>query len=160
MSKPRFRPSLAQTRRDNQAALDYYRALSPREDAPRIDLGAKAKRAAPTRRATVSEADVQRAIRQLLRVHPLVAWHGRVNRGAVTDSSGHYVQFNDIKGCSDLIGQLRTGHFLAIECKAPGRVPTEAQEEFLDAVACNGGLAFVADSVDVVERRLREWAGR
>lgn len=157
-SKPRFRPSLAETRRQNQRALDYYRALSPREDAPRVDVGAKAKRAAPTKRPTAREADVQRAIRQLLRVHPLVAWHGRINRGAVTDSAGHYIQFNDIKGCSDLIGQLRTGHWLAIEVKAPGNVPTEAQEEFLDIVACSGGLAFWADSVDVVERRLMEWA--
>lgn len=158
--KPTFRPSLAETKRQNQAALDFYRALSPREDAPRIDLGAKAKRAAPTKRATVSEADVQRAIRQLLRVHPLVAWHGRINRGAVMDASGNYVQFNDIKGCSDILGQLKTGHMLAIEVKAPGNVPTEAQEEFLDAVACNGGLAFWADSVDVVVARLGEWAAR
>jgi hypothetical protein len=158
--RPSFRPSLAEVKRQNQAALDWIRASSYREDAPRIDVGAKEKRAAPTRRATVSEAEVQRAIRQLLRVHPLVAWHGRINRGAVQDSAGNYVAFNDIKGCSDLIGMMKTGHWLAIEVKRPGNVPTEDQQEFLDAVACNGGLAFWADSVETVERRLREWATR
>lgn len=159
MTRPvRFRPSLAQTRRANQNAMDFYRALSPREDAPRIDTGAKPKRAAPTRSTEPLERDIQKAIRQLLRAHPLVAWHGRINRGAVQDARGNYVAFNDIKGCSDLIGQLKTGHWLAIEVKRPGNDATEDQQEFLDAVACNGGLAFVADDVLEVERRLREWA--
>ena len=155
----KFKPSLAETRRRNQQALDFLRVSSYREDAPRIDVGAKAKRSAPARSAAPLERDIQKAIRQLLRVHPLVAWHGRINRGAVTDGSS-YVQFNDIRGCSDLIGQLRTGHWLAIEVKRPGNKPTADQEEFLDAVACNGGLAFWADCTETVERRLAEWAKR
>lgn len=66
-TKPRFRPSLAETRRQNQTALDYYRALSPREDAPRIDLGAKAKRAAPKPSAIPTEHQEQAA---------LISWWG------------------------------------------------------------------------------------
>ena len=160
MRRPTFRPSLAETKRQNQTALDFLRASSYREDAPRIDTGAKEKRAAPVRSAAPLERDIQKAIRQLLRVHPLVAWHGRINRGAVQDARGNYVVFNDIKGCADLIGQLKTGHWLAIEVKRPGNVPTEDQQEFLDAVALNGGLAFWCDSVEECSRRIADWAKR
>jgi hypothetical protein len=158
--RPTFKPSLAETKRANQAALDWMRVASYREDAPRIDVGAREKRTAPVRSTEPLERDIQKAIRQLLRVHPMVAWHGRINRGAVQDAHGNYVAFNDIKGCSDLIGMLKTGHWLAIEVKRPGNVPTEDQQEFLDVVALNGGLAFWADSVDTVAKRLADWALR
>jgi len=54
------------------------------------------------------------------------------------------------KGCADIIGQLVTGHFLAVECKRPGEQPTADQTGFIDRVRKAGGVAFVAWSVDDV----------
>jgi len=115
--KPRFRPSLAQTKRDNQNALDFYRAISVNPDAPRIDVGATAKREPSVRAAPagILERDVLRAGLQLLRVHPLVAWASRINSGAVENANGQFVRFNQIAGCSDIVGLMKTGHFLALE---------------------------------------------
>lgn len=48
----------------------------------------------------------------------------------------------------------------AIECKRPGERPTDEQAAFLDVVRSHGGCAGWADSVEAVERVLREWAGR
>jgi hypothetical protein len=103
--RPTFKPSLAETKRANQAALDFMRVASYREDAPRIDVGATAKRdrAAP---AGILERDVLRAGLQLLRVHPLVAWASRINSGAVENANGQFVRFNQIAGCSDIVGQM------------------------------------------------------
>lgn len=159
--KPKFRPSLAQTRRDNQQALDYYRALSPREDAPRIDLGAKPKQSRSTGSSGAPlERDVQRAVLKLLRVHPLVGWAARINSGAVENANGQFVRFNQIAGCSDIIGQMRSGAFLAIEVKRPGAKPTEPQMLFLRMVQQHGGCAGWCDSVEACEAVIREWAAR
>jgi len=158
--RPTFKPSLAETRRQNQAAMDFYRVLSPREDAPRIDVGAKAKqeRAAPGSDGRVLERDVLRAGLHLLRVHPLVAWASRINSGGATDQRGQFVQFHQIAGCSDIIGQMKTGHFLALECKRPGEKPTEPQMLFLRQVERFGGCAGWFDSVEACERVLQTWA--
>lgn len=159
--KSKFRPSLAQTRRDNQAALDYYRALSAKPDAPRIDLGAKAKQSRSTGSSGEPlERDVQRAVLQLLRAHPLVGWAARINSGAVENANGQFVRFNQIAGCSDIIGQMRTGHFLALEIKRPGNKPTEPQMLFLRMVEQHGGCAGWCDSVEACEAVIREWATR
>lgn len=162
--KPTFRPSLAETRRRNQTALDYYRALSPNSDAPQIDVGAKLKRTPPkTFRLTAQaplERDVLRAVLQLLRAHPLVAWCSRINSGAAVDERGQFMRFHQIAGCSDIIGQMKTGHFLAIECKRPGERPTEPQMLFLRMVQQHGGCAGWCDSVAGCEAVLREWASR
>jgi hypothetical protein len=157
--KPSFRPSLAQTKRDNQNALDFYRAISANHDAPRIDVGATAKRdrAAP---AGILERDVLRAGLQLLRVHPFVAWASRINSGAVENANGQFVRFSQIAGCSDIVGQMKTGHFLALEAKRPGQKPTEPQMLFLRMVEAHGGCSGWFDSVDSLESILVRWATR
>lgn len=47
----------------------------------------------------------------------------------------------DGKGCSDLLVQLRSGLFAALEVKRPDETPTVEQTEFLAAVAAGGGLS-------------------
>jgi len=102
------------------------------------------------------ERDVQAAILILLRLHPKVAWAYRVNTGAmVVPEDGRrkrrFVRFM-FPGCSDIIGQMRDGRFLAIECKRPG-ARTDAQRledqaQFLALVRAHGGVAGMAFSVD------------
>jgi hypothetical protein len=160
--KPAFKPSLAETKRANQTALDFMRVASYREDAPRIDVGATAKREPSVRAAPsgILERDVLRAGLQLLRVHPLVAWASRINSGAVENANGQFVRFNQIVGCSDIVGQMKTGHFLALEAKRPGQKPTEPQMLFLHMVEAHGGCSGWFDSVDALESILARWATR
>ena len=159
MRKPTLRPSLAETKRRNQQALDFLQAISTREDAPRIDVGAKLKREASSSGKPL-ERDVLRAVLDYLRVHPLVAWRGRINSGAVQNPNGQFVRFNQIAGISDVIGQMKTGHFLAMEVKRPGEKPTEPQMLFLRMVQQHGGCAGWCDSVEACERVIAGWEAR
>lgn len=106
------------------------------------------------------ETDVLAGILKYLKVHPLIAWVGRINRGGATTESGQYVAFNNITGCSDVIGQLRSGHFLAIEVKQKGKKPTAHQRHFLNTVAHHGGCAGYATSIDDVDVIFRAWQWR
>lgn len=59
-----------------------------------------------------------------------------------------------IKGAPDIIGILPDGRFLAIEVKGPGGKASIEQLQFLGEIAKNGGMAFVAFSIDDVARHL------
>jgi hypothetical protein len=59
-------------------------------------------------------------------------------------------------GCSDILGQLVSGHLLAVEVKRPSTQPTEDQAAFLATVERNGGLALVARRVEDVQHAL-DW---
>ena len=102
----------------------------------------------------IREATILEASLRLLRIHPRVGWAHRANVGAVRMSGARYVRFGFV-GCSDIIGQMRDGRFLAIECKAPrGRV-TDDQKAFLERVQRHGGVSGVVRSVQDVDDLLR-----
>jgi len=120
-------------------------------------------------RLKVSEAQVLKTCIDYLKLHSKVAWAERMNTGAMkdtyTNSSGEkktrFIRFS-FKGCSDIIGQLTDGRWLAVECKRPeydskGNKEacvtrlSDTQKAFLDLVERNGGLAFVTDAVDDLE---------
>jgi len=107
----------------------------------------------------VTEAEVLRAVLAMLHHHPQVAWAERMNTGAGRlvqrdGRPGHFVRFA-FRGCSDVVGQLTDGRFLAVEVKRPGGRLTASQAAFLELVRDNGGLAFVATSADDVPKNLR-----
>lgn len=58
-----------------------------------------------------------------------------------------------IKGVADILGIWR-GRFLAIEVKVKGRYPTPEQKAFLERVNQEGGIGFVARSIDDVIQEL------
>jgi hypothetical protein len=59
-----------------------------------------------------------------------------------------------IKGVSDVLGILPNGRLLAIELKsATGRLTPE-QKLFIEKIKLNGGIAFMARSIDDVKREL------
>lgn len=77
-----------------------------------------------------------------LRAHPAVAWCERMNSGAARIGA-RFVRFG-WPGCSDVLGQLRDGRFLACEVKGPtGKVRPE-QAMFLERINSAGGFGFVA----------------
>lgn len=84
-----------------------------------------------------------------LRGNPAVAWCERQNTGAAK-VGGRFIRFG-WRGCSDLIGMLKDGRLLAVECKAKGGRLRPEQKEFLSVVRRFGGVAFVAhDCRDVL----------
>ncbi len=109
-----------------------------------------AARALRLTRPVPPESAVLAAVLGALRLHPAVAWAERMNSGAFVVGSGRsrrFVRFG-FPGCSDLIGQLRDGRFIAVECKRPGAVPTERQRAFIALVRRNGGIAGIAERVE------------
>lgn len=61
------------------------------------------------------EAAALAEVLQALKHHPLVAWVERQNSG-VARMGGRFVRFG-WPGCSDVLGQLKDGRLLAVECK-------------------------------------------
>ena len=108
-----------------------------------------------------SEREVQKAILQYLGLCPHVAWAQRFNTGAASSSyttkdgttNKRFVRFG-FKGCADIIGQLKSGHLLAIECKRKGGKATESQEAFLQTVLTHNGLAIIAMEIGDIERAI------
>jgi len=105
------------------------------------------------------EADVQRAILDYLLMHPRVAWAQRINSGRVRTEHGRMFKGADA-GTSDIIGMLVGGRFLAVEVKRDGKAArnntSDDQWLFIKVINDNGGLAFVAWSVEMVEEMLRD----
>jgi hypothetical protein len=98
------------------------------------------------------ERDVLADVLAALKLHPRVAWAHRFNTGAM-EVDGRCIRFA-FAGCSDILGQLADGRFLAVEVKRPGSQPTPAQQTFLLNVARHGGCAFVARSAADVWKAL------
>ena len=114
----------------------------------------QAKRA---QRAATPESLVLAACLRLAAHHPKVAWIRRAQTGAAryTGAGGkqRFVRFG-WTGCSDLLGQTKTGKLLAIEVKRPGGRATSEQEQFLSMVVAWGGYGVLVDDVAALNRYL------
>jgi len=94
------------------------------------------------------ERDVVNVTLEYLAYHPKVAWAKRMNTGALKVQA-RFIRFGFV-GCADIIGQLKDGRFLAIECKSSeGRI-TVAQQQFLELVKRSNGVACVARRLEDV----------
>lgn len=118
-----------------------------------VALFADLPEAQPASRANVRhEAAALAEVLQVLKHHPLVAWCERQNSG-VARIGGRFVRFG-WPGCSDVLGQLKDGRLLAVECKAPAGRLTDEQAQFLSLVRRFGGVAFMARDCRDVLREL------
>lgn len=88
---------------------------------------------------SVPERDHLKACLEYLEMHPKVAWVQRVNTGMWKEED-RVIRFG-FKGCSDIIGQLKDGRFVAFECKRVGETPSSAQQSFINTVWANNGIA-------------------
>ncbi len=154
----RGRRTLREIMLANQASMDVYAAMSGK---PRVefDLPPEPKRRAPAKPSgEPSEADILRAIMQLLKRHPRVAQCWRQNSGTFQernrDGSTRYIRANTAKGMSDIMGVLRDGRTLAIEVKSRTGRMRPGQEEFLATIRNAGGVAGVCRSVEDAQRLL------
>ena len=104
----------------------------------------------------ISESAILAAVLIRLQYDRRVAWVERMNTGAVAVGEGksrRFVRFG-FPGCSDIIGMMKDGRFLAIEVKSRIGRATEAQAAFLERVRANGGVSGIVRSVDDLESLL------
>jgi hypothetical protein len=103
------------------------------------------------------EGMVLASILEYLELRRIYAW--RNNSGAVKverKGGSGFVRFGKV-GSADILGILDDGRFLAIEVKSKDGRATLAQLQFLAEIAKRGGLAFVARSIEDVERELDKY---
>lgn len=112
--------------------------------------GARRGRQRPQKRLIASkplERDILRACLSYLSAHPKVAFVFRANTGLVSTPDGRRFKAG-FKGCSDILGMLKGGRFLACEVKREGGQVTDDQAAFLGRVNADGGLGFIARDLD------------
>lgn len=161
----------------NQNSLDILAALSGK---PRIiiDMPPPRKKRAikvesniskPVKSKTPLEADIQRAIIDMLLVHPKVGLVERINSGTAqetaADGTKRYIQFNRIyrKGLRkvDLDCTLTDGRRLVIEVKrppwfSPKNLREQEQGAYIQVINDLGGVGLFATSVDCVIEKLKK----
>jgi hypothetical protein len=141
---------------DHQRTEDTLAALwgKPRRELPiPAEPKKRVKREpAPAEQREPSEAEILKAIMQLLKRHPRVAMSWRINSGTFQernrDGSVRYIRANTARGMSDIMGTLQDGRTLAIEVKSRTGRMRPGQEEFLQTIRSAGGVAGVCRSVD------------
>lgn len=128
-------------------------------DAELAATQSKQKTARPfkLKRQVATEAQVQNAILRYLAIDRRVLWAERMNSGKGKilrpDGSQTWIKFG-FTGCPDIMGQLRDGRYLAIECKrAGGRIRPE-QRAHITQAADHGAVALIARSVEDVQAAL------
>ena len=152
----RGRRTLREQMLRNQQTEALYAALSgkPARELPIPPEPKKRPRRepAPDEPRQPSEAEILRAILQLLRRHPKVALCWRQNSGTFQernrDGTTRYIRANTQRGMSDIMGALMDGRTLAIEVKSRTGRMRPGQEEFLQQIRAAGGVAGVCRSVE------------
>ena len=156
MVTERGRRTLREQMLRNQQTEALYAALSGKP-ARELPIPPEPKRRpkrepSPTEQRQPSEAEILRAIIQLLHRHPRVAKVWRQNSGTFQernrDGTVRYVRANTARGMSDIMGILRDGRTLAIEVKSRTGRMRPGQEEFLASIRAAGGVAGVCRSVE------------
>lgn len=132
-----------------------FNALAARFDQPAIVAPRARERA---RAGRGGHAALVAATVELLNVLPEVAWAHKFNTGQMPSPDGERMIRFAFKGCADILGQLRTGHFLAVECKTPKDEPTDDQIAFLQRVDRAGGCALWVRDASTAGKIVRLWA--
>lgn len=98
-----------------------------------------------------TETEIQKSILDyLIGVKHFFCW--RNNTGGLNTDT-RFIRFGKV-GSGDILGLTKEGRFFSIEVKRPGKKPTEDQIEFMNAVAFNNGIAFVATCLEDVFKNL------
>jgi hypothetical protein len=156
-AKPRTVRQVEELRRSPRGCCNQYAEMNPCDclkQAKRREERMKAKKMGLP---PPSEKEIQSQIMKYLSARGIFHW--RQNQGAtVVPAAGgakrRFFRMTSVDGVSDILGIIPDGRLLAIEVKAGRNGPTEAQAEFLRRVKAAGGLAFVARSVEDVQREL------
>lgn len=98
-----------------------------------------------------TEKQIQDSIMNYLLINRYYVWRNNTGATHYENSKGRKRMVRYGKpGSSDIIGLTKDGKFLAIEVKRPNGKTTKLQEMFLQNINANGGVGFVATSIDDV----------
>lgn len=130
----------ARSRKNNRNSLAIKALQRPKILAPKI-----------------TEKDIENQILTYLGIVGIFAWKNQ-STGLYDPTRKVFRKSNSkhqIKGVSDILG-IFNGRMLAIEVKTPKTKnrTTAEQKAFIDMVNSNGGIAFVADSIECVQKEL------
>ena len=159
MSSKRPETPQEEARRGNRMVEQMYGDMRIAKGMPEVNCAEPVRKVRAERKASgePSEAQILKAIMQLLHRHPKVASAVRFNSGTFVKQYGdktHYIRANTQKGMADIQGMLHGGRMYALEVKSrTGRV-MEHQEAYLAKIRAGGGLAAVVRSVDDVVKLL------
>lgn len=96
----------------------------------------------------MKESDIQSAIMIALGEHPLIAWCYVTSTGTYKGLKGGRPIKIGIPGMPDILFQMRNGKLGGIEVKKPGDKPRKEQQDFLDLISENNGVAGYATNTD------------
>lgn len=111
---------------------------------------------ASAKKPDLSEGLIKRQIIQYLKLQGIFCWVN-VSTGIYDPTIGKFRKLNGygmIKGSSDILGCFKS-KLLAIEVKTKNGKVSSEQEFFLSEVNRNGGIGFVARSIDDVIEHLK-----
>lgn len=101
----------------------------------------------------VTEQQIKKTIADYLRLKGYVVVNHR--SVGIKKPNGKYIPLpNGETGVSDLLACSPSGQFVAIEVKKPGGKPSPNQLEFVKRISNNGGVGFIAYSLDEVIQAL------
>ena len=86
-----------------------------------------------------------------------MVWAARMNSGKGKllrpDGTQTWISFG-FTGCPDIMGMLRDGRYLAIECKRSGGRVRPEQRQHITQAADHGAVAIIARSLEDVQKAL------
>jgi hypothetical protein len=162
--KRRGRLTLRETLTTNKAALDFYAAAAGKAPLPspmldalppkrhRVKRPVDGKPAVPLEAAVNDDIYASYRARQdvkLWRNNRGVAQYGQqlVRYGVGPRGASDWIGYRVLTITPEMVGQ-RIAQFAAIEAKRPGEKPDDNQQQFIDSVKSDGGLAGWADSAE------------
>jgi hypothetical protein len=108
------------------------------------------------------ETVVVEACLHVARLHRAVAWAYRLNSGAgriwnaKTRKLSQFIRFG-FPGAPDIIGQLRGGRMMLIECKFGKSKLRPDQRRVLEHAACEGAFVLVTTDPTELAQELDRW---
>jgi len=100
----------------------------------------------------IPEKQIENEILRWLALNGIFAWKNQ-SVGIYNPTRKVFMRktnVHHIKGVSDILGILKDGRMLAIECKSKYGKPSPEQTLFIQKIRDNGGVAFIARSLDEV----------
>jgi penicillin-binding protein-related factor A (putative recombinase) len=104
----------------------------------------------------LKEKAIENSILSFLKFNGIFAWKVE-SQGTYDAAKGIYRRkqsVHHLRGVSDIIGLLPSGRLFACEVKSEKGRLSEHQKAFLENIKLNGGIAFVARSIDDVAMNL------
>lgn len=144
----RKRLNLREQIEHNQAQLRGLAKLAGKPE-PVFSEIMKPKRAAPVKSNEPAHGEILKSVLLYLKICRDVAWAAKFNSGTFAEGD-RFIAANTAKGCSDILGQMADGRFLAVEVKTKSDTVKSHQQAFIDRINAFNGVAFVARSVDEV----------